>query len=265
MNVGAPAPVILIIGGVKSHGPGEHDFPNGIRLLARLVEFTARRHGLAPPTIRIEDDWPDDPRAFADAAAIVWYFDGLGPAGHPLLDPERRRRFEPAMRRGAGLVALHQSWAAPPGDETTQIRRWLGGVRPGMFDRTTETVTVDLGAVEHPIARGVGTLTVRDEFYPTVEFAEEGVTPILTARVHPEFRDGVPFPDRLPGETRDLAWAYERDPGRSFAYSGLHYLRLLDDPGMRCLLLNAILWTAGYEVPETGFEAAARYSPTTSR
>ncbi len=33
-----PATRVVLIGGTKSHGPGEHDFPNGIPLFAALLK-----------------------------------------------------------------------------------------------------------------------------------------------------------------------------------------------------------------------------------
>ena len=52
---------------------------------------------------------------------------------------------------------------------------------------------------------------------------------------------------------RTVAWAFERPGGgRSFGFTGLHYLASLDQPELRKLLLNAIVWTAGIEVPKEG-------------
>ena len=50
-----------------------------------------------------------------------------------------------------------------------------------------------------------------------------------------------------------LAWAYERENGgRSFAYSGGHFLAAWDNEQARKTLLNAIFWTAGRDVPDGG-------------
>jgi quercetin dioxygenase-like cupin family protein len=59
-------------------------------------------------------------------------------------------------------------------------------------------------------------------------------------------------------ETRPVAWAVERaDHGRAFTFTGLHYLIGLDDPSIRTLLLNAIVWTAHLDVPADGVHSAA--------
>jgi len=56
-----------------------------------------------------------------------------------------------------------------------------------------------------------------------------------------------------PSTSRVIAWAAERaNGGRSVAFTGTHYLAVLDIPEIRTLLLNAVLWTARQDVPRTG-------------
>ena len=50
-----------------------------------------------------------------------------------------------------------------------------------------------------------------------------------------------------------LAWAYDRpDGGRGFGCTGAHFHRNFGDEQFRKLMLNAIAWTAGLDVPESG-------------
>jgi quercetin dioxygenase-like cupin family protein len=100
---------------------------------------------------------------------------------------------------------------------------------------------------------------LNDEFYPTVRFVPKGhgVTRILTGKLHPQYRDGKDLEIDKP-EIRPVAWAFERgDGGRAFAFTGLHYLEGLDNPSLRKLLLNAILWTAQIEVIKDGVTTTA--------
>jgi len=255
-NVGAAigaegvSKTIVLIGGKKSHGPAEHDFPNGIRLLKILLESSPDIRALHNVSVEAyPDGWPKDDAVLENAAAIVWYFDGL--EGHPMLDADRRARFEQLMKNGIGLVALHQASTLPPEDKLIDLPRWLGGGRYGMFDRTTEMVEFQPAA--HPISRGVGAFTYLDEFYPTIRFGadREKVVPILTGTLHIQVQKDQPIVTKT--EVRPVAWAFERPGGgRSFGFTGLHYLVGLDQPELRKLLLNAIVWTAGIEVPKTG-------------
>jgi type 1 glutamine amidotransferase/mono/diheme cytochrome c family protein len=240
---------ILLIGGSKSEGPARHDYGNGIRLMASFLEALpeVRRGDMAVSSY--PDGWPDDPAALDGASTIVLYLDG--DMKHPLRDARRRQAFEAAMQHGAGLVALHQASTVPVDDAAIDLQRWLGGARFGMADRTTETATLQAVSPLHPVTRGVQDFTYRDEFYPSFRFAGT-VTPVLIATLHVQYRDGKSIVEDRPEKTT-VAWAYERaHGGRSFGFSGGHYLVALDQPMLRRTLLNAILWTAHLDVPMHG-------------
>ena len=236
-------PRIVLIGGAKSEGPARHEYPDGIRLLKSLLESSPNVKALGLRVDAYPDGWPKDPAALDGAATLVWYFDGLDQ--HPLIDPVRRARFEKAMREGAGLVALHQSSTVMANDGVIDPARWLGAARIGMEDRVTDRVSLEVAARDHPVARGLVPARYHDELFPTFRFAEggRGVTTILTGAV--------------PGKTFPAAWAFERsEGGRSFAFSGAHYILALDEPVIRRMVMNAILWTAGLDVPQEGVRSA---------
>jgi quercetin dioxygenase-like cupin family protein/type 1 glutamine amidotransferase len=251
-----PAKKIVLIGGgsaSRALGVGEHDFPDGIRLLRDFLEASADTRGAK--VVAYPDGWPTQASALEGTSSLVLYFDGLG--AHPLNDPARRAQFARLLQSGAGVVALHQASTVPADDATIDLPHWLGGARYGMADRTTETVLVK--PPPHPIGNGVGEFLLTDEFYPTIRFYGDSkrITPILTAELHPQFRNGR-FLVIDKAETHPVAWAFEReDGGRAFTFTGFHYLTGLDDPALRKLLLNAILWTAKIEVPKDGARTAA--------
>lgn len=241
---------IVLIGGVKSEAAAQHDYPNGVRLLKAFLDSSPEVQGIEGLVVNAyPDGWPSDAAAFDGVVTIVWYFDGVDK--HPLLDASRRAQIETLMKRGVGLVALHQAITVPADDTVIGLDRWLGGARHGMFDRTTEMVAFTPAV--HPASRGVQPFTYQDEFYPTIRFATEGkVTPVLTGKLHVQFRDGKFLVIGEPTPST-VAWAFERaDGGRAFGFSGAHYLVALDEPPLRRLLLNSIFWTAGIDVPDGG-------------
>lgn len=255
---------IILIGGAKSEGPTRHDYPNGIRRIQQLLESTPDANGGRSLVVAAyPDGWPTDPTAFDGASTIVWYFDGL--YKHPLHDAARRLQFESLMKRGVGLVALHQSSTVPAGENRMRVQHWLGAVREGLFDRTDEMVALKAVTPVHPVSRGVEAFTYFDEFYPTLHFYPGGrrVTPILQGRLHVQARDGKAVVIGAP-RVHTVAWAFEREGGgRSFGYSGAHYLAALDEPSVQKMLLNAIFWTADIEVPQSGVRAADNISRAT--
>ena len=57
------------------------------------------------------------------------------------------------------------------------------------------------------------------------------------------------------GVPQTVMWAYERPGGgRGFGFTGGHYHRNWGDDNFRKLVLNALLWSAGMEVPVTGIQ-----------
>ena len=56
------------------------------------------------------------------------------------------------------------------------------------------------------------------------------------------------------GEIQHIGWAYERPngKGRGFGTTGGHYHKSWARDDWRTLILNAIAWTAGVEVPKEG-------------
>ena len=244
---------IVIIGGIKSEGPARHDYPNGVRLLnAFLLSSPDVKHIRNLVIDSYPDGWPADPAALEGASTVVWYFDGL--QRHPLLDAARREAFEALMKRGVGLVALHQAATVPEDDRAIGLSRWLGVARFGMFDRTTQDAQLKPVAHSHSVTRGVKPFVDYDEYYPTYRRHRrgQGLTSILRGRLQAEFRQGRELADDAPA-MRNVAWAFERTGGgRAFTFSGAHHLTAFDQPELRKLLLNAILWTANIAVPRGG-------------
>jgi cytochrome c553/type 1 glutamine amidotransferase len=239
---------IVLIGGTPSEGPGRHDYPAGVQRLHALLAATPQARGASIRSF--ENGWPTDPAALQGADTVVLYFDGLDQ--HPLRDPARRAQLEALLRAGVGLVALHQASTVPTDGSVPGLAAMLGAERRGTFDRSTETARLAPANSTHPVLRGVQAFSYRDEFYPTLHFAPAGVTPLLRGDLHVQYRDGAAvLEDR--SETTTVGWAYERqDGGRAFGYTGAHFLAALEQPMLQRTVLNAILWTAGIEVPAEG-------------
>ena len=158
------------------------------------------------------------------------------------------------MAEGVGLVTFHQASTLPPNDRSIPLVEWLGGARYGRL--TAPSSRRCFTPAPNPIGNGVGSFAYRDEFYPTVRLRRE-VVPILRAELHLEAA-----PDAAP-TLRTVAWAYRRPGGgRSFGFTGFHYLDTLDRPEPRKLMLNAIVWSAGRSVPTRGVGSEASWRST---
>ena len=94
----------------------------------------------------------------------------------------------------------------------------------------------------------------------------KGVTPILTAippentRGKPGANDahgGNPEVQAHKGEPEHVMWVADRpDGGRGFGFTGGHFHKNWANDEFRKVVLNAILWVAKADVPETGAKSA---------
>jgi type 1 glutamine amidotransferase len=247
-----PAKTVALIAGTKSHGPGDHEYEKGMRLLKRCLESSPNVSGIRAEVYT--DGWPADPKVLDDADAIAMFSDGSDrdQKAHPLLRDDRLATLDRLMKQGVGLAAIHYTVFVPSkvaGD------RFLDNIG-GYFDYENgpaanhwyskiQTVTAPCSPASpgHPIARGLGPFDLKEEFYYNIRFRDDDprLSPILTARI--------------PGEPRAqvVAWAVQRaDGGRGFGYTGGHFHANWGDDHVRKMVLNAILWTARAEVPEGG-------------
>ena len=252
----AGPPTIVVIGGKKQgYPPGEHDYPDGTLKIERMLKAMPQFAQVGAVVKVFPTGFPKNLAEIDDASAVVLYF-GMNYSAngntHPLDDGETRQEMSRLMARGVGLVALHQSFTVPDKASKVPFGDWLGGIRIGMADRTTEIAPVQIVGAGHPVAHGLRPFSYHDEFYPSIDFAASGkITPILRAKVHVQHRNNAEvFED--PARQHVIAWAAERaDGGRAFGFTGAHYLAALDQPQIRMMLLNAILWAAKLEVPST--------------
>jgi hypothetical protein len=107
-----------------------------------------------------------------------------------------------------------------------------------------------------------------DEWYYHMRFREPmtGVTAILSAVPPDATRERPDGPHsnnpavraaKGKGEREVLAWAYERpEGGRGFGCTGAHFHRNWANDDFRRMMLNALVWTAGLEVPADGVVSA---------
>lgn len=251
---------IIFLAGALSHGPGQHEHRAGCLLLQSCLTNVP---GLT--SVVYSNGWPDDSKAFDDAAAVVVYCDG-GPA-HLLLQKDRLQQMDKLMDRGVGLVCLHYAVEPTKENGQTEFIRWMGGCFEINWSVNPTWIADIKSLPAHPVARGVKPFSLRDEWYFHMRFrdAMKGVTPLLSAVPTSGTikRDDGPHENNPTvraeverGDVQHLAWAAERqNGGRGFGYTGGHYHENWGNDNARKLVLNAILWTAKIEVPPDGVKS----------
>ncbi len=252
---------LVMVAGKPSHGPGQHEFRAGCMLLQKcLIESCPQL-----VTEVYSGGWPTDPTAFDNADAVFFFADGG--LGHPVLQSNRLGQINALAKRGVGIACLHYAVEVTKDKGGAEFLGWMGGYfEPHWSVNPHWTLTQTEIAPEHAITRGVKPFEINDEWYYNMRFVEptKGLTMILTA-VPPdatrERPDGPhsnnPTVRANRGGREALAWAYERpEGGRGFGCTGGHFHANWSNDDFRKLMLNALAWTTGLDVPSDGIVAA---------
>ena len=260
LRMDASSKKVVFIGGTKSHGFGSHEHAAGIKLLMRSLRSSFPQiHATA-----YFDGHPADPTALDNADAVVLY--SSGGLRHPWLpalgDVDR------LASRGAGIGAIHFATELPAGEPGAKFLDWIGGYFEQWWSVNPHwTVKSARLARGHPISNGVEPFEIHDEWYFNIRFRPglQGVTPILEAVPPPETMNrpdgkasGNPYARAAVkrGDWQTLMWASERPGGgRGFGFTGGHVHWNWAHPSYRKLVLNAIAWISGSEVPAGGIES----------
>ncbi len=256
---------ILFIAGRPSHGPGEHRFPAGCQILVEALN----QSGL-PLKAELSVDWPASDAALEEPTLVVLYSDGL--ASH--VAKGKAAVLEKRLKKGLSLAVLHFALEAPEDDpELKRVLLASIGARFETFWSVNPTWMLKAAPERaHPASRGVWLLEGKDEWYYHMRFRESrvGIQPLLQT-VPPESSLGNDGPRSGNRALREalarqepqlLAWTCLNENGaRGFGFTGGHAHRYWYEPSFRKLVLNALVWTAGLEVPASGVESKAPTLP----
>ena len=255
---------VVFIAGKKSHGYFSHEHIAGSKLLSRYINDA----NVGIKSIVITDDgYPKDPSILNDAASIVVYCDG---GGRHLLNPHLKE-FDQLMKKGIGLACIHYGVEVPKGAPGDYFLKWIGGYFETNWSVNPHWVANFSKLPNHPVASGVGSFSINDEWYYHMRFREAmtGVTPLLSSLPsadtlrrkdgphsnNPHVREAV----LKRKESQHVAWVYQRGSdykdGRGFGFTGGHHHVNWGSDSFRKLVLNGIAWTAKVKIPKDGLEA----------
>ncbi len=223
-----PKSVLLVGQSHDNHPPQTHEYMLGLERLAKVLEPT---EGLTVRVVKADEPWAAGPELLAGVDGVVLFL--AEGARWCQSDSRRHEALVRLAARGGGLVGLHWAIGTKSPEPIAPFLKLLGGCHGGP-DRKYQVVETELQVVQpaHPIAEGVKTFAVRDEFYYQLKFVSpsNSIRPVLQAMID--------------GRAETVAWAYDRpDGGRSFGFSGLHFHDNWKLGEYRKLLAQAVLWT----------------------
>lgn len=267
-----PTKVIYFMAGPKDHaGPSRHETEKDLLVLQHCLDSVSNITGVKIATRFIYKRTELDINDMKDVAAIVIESSAEGSSKdrtHPLFPPsgDNKRSYDRDVMRyldqvdslhkaGMGIVILHWAVAATNYKAANLYRSWFGG---GFVDGYSHnplggwTVTPIQSGKKHPIMRGVGRWTYKDEIFSRFMVIPEDPhrTDLLMGEA-PKTNQGVIAP-------RCITWAYEDGKARGIIYGGMDYHSALLNDNYRRFLLNAIVWAAGIEVPKGGVKSNAQ-------
>jgi trehalose utilization protein len=246
---------IVFIGDTRPHGPkGNHEFVAGAVYLARTI------NAHYPDAWAVVTTMQKFPKDLSHADTIIVLMNHAGPAAD---NPEVQK----AMKRGAGFMAIHYGVEVSKGKQGENFLKWMGGYFEPFWSVNPWWTPEFKDFPKHPVSRGVKPFKVNDEWYYHMRFVDDmkGVTPILSAlpplqtvqggKEKASSHGGNPdvYKEVAAGKKQVMAWAYDRPyGGRGFGFTGYHKHDNLANDNFRTLLLNAVAWVSGLEVPATG-------------
>ena len=228
---------IYIWAGLKSHGEGQHDYPQFLADWSKiLTSHGAVVDGALHPPGSAELERTD---------VVVIY---KGDAAY--LSDASKSAFEEYIKRGGGLVSFHDSLCGP---DPAYFATLVGGAKKHGEVNYTLDAPVSYAIVDksNPIVQELSEITISDEAFFTITWARDpGIHVLATAKI---------APTRSAGEHKDEVvpqlWTYEHSipggqPARAFVWMQGHTYANFANPQIQRTLLRGISWAAKRPVDE---------------
>lgn len=220
---------IYIWAGLKSHFAGQHDYPQFLADWSKLLT----EHGA------VVDGGLHAPRAsdLEHTDVVIVY---KGDAGY--LSVEEKAALEAYVKRGGGLVSIHDSLCGPDPDFFASL---VGGAKKhGEVNYTLDApISYTVNDASDPIMKGMTNLTIFDEAFYNLTWSQNPKVHVLASAVIP----GTPSAGAHKGEVVPQVWTYEHtlpggEPARAFAWMQGHNYANFSNYQIQQMLLRGIAW-----------------------
>lgn len=268
-----PTKVIYFLAGPKDHageeGSGRHETRRDLLVLQHCIDSISNVKGVKIITkfsykrsaLDIED------LKGVDAIIVECSAEGSSKErAHPLFPPSADTRtydkatlaylaqLDSLHKAGMGIMVLHWGITTTNQKATQYYLSWFGSASLSGYTRNPLgfwSVSPIEAAKNHPILRGVGPWNYKDEIFSrmVVNPGDPYRTDLLTGTIQ-KSNQGAADP-------LGIATAYDKNGARGVLWGGMDYHSALLNENYRRFVLNAILWTAGVDVPKGGVKSTA--------
>ena len=228
---------VYIWGGLKSHGAGQHDYPQFLADWSKvLTEHGAVVDGAFHPPSSADLEHTD---------VVVIY---KGDAGY--LSDSEKAALETFVKRGGGLVNLHDSFCGP---DPAYFATLFGGAKKHGEVNYTLDAPIHYTVVDKsdPIMKDMSDITIPDEAFFLLTWAKNPAVHVLATTEIPP----TPSAGAHKGEVVPQIWTYEHTlPGgqlaRAFVWMQGHTYANFANNQIQRTLLRGIAWAGKKPVDE---------------
>lgn len=228
---------IYLWGGLKSHGVGQHDYPQWLADWSKiLTEHGAVVDGAFHPPSAADLEHTD---------VLIIY---KGDAAY-LSDSEKQILLD-YVKRGGGLVTFHDSLCGP---DPVFFASLVGGAKKHGQVNFTLDAPIPYTVVDksNPIMKDMTDMTIFDEAFFNMTWSENPKIHVLATAVIA----GTPSAGTHKGEVVPQIWTYEHtlpggEPARAFVWMQGHTYADFANYQIQRTLLRGIAWAAKHPVDE---------------
>ena len=229
---------IYMWSGLKSHGEGQHDYPQFLADWSKvLTDHGAMVDGAFHPPSAADLEHTD--------VVVIYKGDAI------YLTDAQRSDLEAYIKRGGGLVSLHDSLCGP---DPAYYATLLGGSKKhGEVNYTLDApIPYTIVDKSDPIMKGMSDMTLADdEAFFLMTWAKDPPIHVLATAVIA----ATPSAGNHKGEVVPQIWTYEHtlpggQPARAFVYMQGHTYANFANPQIQSMLLRGIAWAAKKPVEE---------------
>lgn len=222
---------IYIWAGLKSHQPGEHDYPQFLADWSKLLT----EHGAVVDGAL---HWPSAADLERTDVVVIY----KGDAG--FLSSEEKSSLEAYVKRGGGLVSIHDSLCGP---DPAYFADLVGGAKKHGEVNYTLGAPIPYTVVDaaDPIMKSMSNFTIFDEAFYNMTWAQNPGIHVLATAVIP----GTPSAGSHKGEVVPQIWTYEHtvaggERARAFVWMQGHEYANFSNYQIEQMLLRGIAWAA---------------------
>jgi len=241
---------VFIYAGLKTHGEGQHDYP---QFLADWSKLLMNRNAVVDGGLHFPSA-----KELANSDVVIIY---KGDAGY--MSMEDRANLDTYLRRGGGLVSIHDALCGPDPEYFSTI---VGGAKKhGETNFTLEAdVPYTIVDTAHPIMQGMSNFSINDEAFYSMTWSKTPEIHVLATAV----MAATPSAQRAghAGEVVPQIWTYEKQlvpaptgqPYRAFVWMQGHTYANFSNPQVQPMLLRGIAWAARRSVDTLTTERPGR-------